>query len=202
MGVRRYLPPLIIGGLVFLALSIARWLLVPEPPSPPEPRILTLPEMLGCWELDAGEWEFASAEAARTSTEMTGAGAPSLEPDSASEALLVVPDQVLLLPDSIDEWRREYVTYRAAPVAGDHDPRLADYLRWFVRADTLWLVWSDRSTRAGLALLDDGDRLTGGGRAFLVGSDGGGLDGRMAASAWKVNCATGLTEQKREGPRP
>jgi hypothetical protein len=186
MGVRKYLPPLIIGGLVFLALSVARWLLVPKPPSPLEPMVLRLPEMLGCWELDSGEWVFAE----------------SVEPDSASRSLLVVPDRVLLLPDSIDEWRREYVTYRAAPLAGDHDPRLADYLRWFTRADTLWLVWSDRSTRAGLALLADGDRLSGGGRAHLAASGDGRQDGRISVSAWKVNCATGLTDVRRDGPRP
>ncbi len=125
-------------------------------------------------------------------------------PDSASRALLVAPDRILLLPDSIDEWRREYTTYRASPVSGPHDARLKDYLRWFLRADTLWLVWSDRSVRAGLALLTEGDRLQGGGRALIEGrgSAGGRIDGRTVASAWKVNCATGLRDMKRTAPRP
>ena len=201
MGVRRFLPPLIIGVVVFLALSVVRWLVVPEPPPPPEPTVLNLPDLLGCWELDAGEWSFSSADAT-LSAGVTDSVAESIEPDSASEALLVLPDQVLLLSDSIDEWRREYVTYRAAPVAGEHDPRLSDYLRWFIRADTLWLVWSDRSMRAGLALLAGDERLAGAGRAHLAASGGGRLDGRISASAWKVNCATGLSEQRREGPRP
>jgi hypothetical protein len=201
MGVKRFLPPLVIGGAVFLALSVVRWLVVPEPPPPPEPAVLNLPEMLGCWELDTGEWFFTPAQAAASAGTVDSVAA-SISPDSASMALLVLPDQVLLLSDSIDEWRREYVTYRAAPVAGEHDPRLADYLRWFIRADTLWLVWSDRSTRAGLALLAGDDRLTGAGRAYLASSGGDRLDGRVSVSAWKVNCATGLTERKREGPRP
>lgn len=202
MGVRRYLPPLILGGFVFVALSVARWLLVPEPPPPPEAVDLRFSEMLGCWEMDVGEWLYDSTNGPDSVSRADDALARSAEPDSASKALLVVPDQVLLLSDSIDEWRRDFVTYRAAPVAGDHDPRLSDYLRWFVRADTLWLVWSDRSTRAGLALLAEGDRLTGGGRAHLEAESGARLDGRISASAWKVNCATGLTEKKRDGPRP
>lgn len=164
---------------------------------PPQPVSLILPEMLGCWELDVGEWMFTQAGVSDTE------GAPVL-PDSASRALLVAPDRILLLPDSIDEWRREYTTYRAAPVSGPHDPRLKDYLRWFLRADTLWLVWSDRTLRAGLALLNDGDRLSGAGRALIESSAAarGRIDGRTLAAAWKVNCATGLRDIKRTTPRP
>ncbi len=159
--------------------------------------MLKLPEMLGCWELDVSEWTFTRPGVSDT------AGATVL-PDSASRALLVAPDRILLLPDSIDEWRRPYTTYRATPVSGPHDPRLRDYLRWFLRADTLWLVWSDRTLRAGLALLSDGDRLSGAGRALIEEpaiSDGR-IDGRTLASAWKVNCATGLRDIKRTVPRP
>jgi hypothetical protein len=195
--VKRFLPPLIAGVLVFAALSVARWSLRPAPDPPAEPVILSMPEMLGCWELDVGDWEFTSTGTAETTGE-------TIIPDSASRALLVAPDRILLLPDSIDEWRRTYTTYRAAPVSGPHDPRLRDYLRWFLRADTLWLVWSDRNLRAGLALLTEGDRLEGGGRALIEGRSAadGRLDGRTSASAWKVNCATGLRDMKRTGPRP
>jgi hypothetical protein len=195
--VKRFLPPLIAGVLVFAALSVARWSLRPAPEPPPEPVILSMPEMLGCWELDVGDWEFTSTGTAETTGE-------TIIPDSASRALLVAPDRILLLPDSIDEWRRTYTTYRAAPVSGPHDPRLRDYLRWFLRADTLWLVWSDRNLRAGLALLTEGDRLEGGGRALIEGRSAadGRIDGRTSASAWKVNCATGLRDMKRTGPRP
>jgi len=124
-------------------------------------------------------------------------------PDSSSLALLVLPDRVLLLPDSIDEWERPYTTYRASPVAGDHDPSLRDYLRWFPRADTLWLVWSDRRLRAGLALLGGGEILEGGGRAVIAAraADESDLDGRVSVSAWKVNCATGLREVENDLPR-
>ena len=194
---RRFLPPLILGVVVFLALSLIRWLLQPAPPPPPEPVVLAFPDMLGCWELDATDWIFGAVS--------NGTGDPSPSPpDSASVSLLVPPDRVILLPDSIDEWRRSYTTYRASPVSGSHDPRLEDYLRWFVRADTLWLVWSDRKVRAGLALLAAGDRLEGGGRAFVEPMEPAGerIDGRISVAAWKVNCATGLRDVERHGPRP
>lgn len=194
---KRFLPPLIAGLLVFAALSAARWMIRPQPVPPAEPVLLNLPEMLGCWELDVGDWEFTAADS-------TWSGNEPVLPDSAIRALLVPPDQVLLLPDSTNEWRRAYTTYRASPVSGPHDPRLRDYLRWFLRADTLWLVWSDRNVRAGIALLAEGDRLEGGGRALIEGrgTDGGRIDGRTAAAAWKVNCATGLRDVARTGPRP
>ena len=108
----RLLPPLLLGIAVFAALSVARWLLRPEPPALPEPVTLALPELLGCWELDAGEWVFGAT------SDSSGASANS-GPDSASLALLAIPDRVLLLPDSIDEWERPYTTYRASPVAGE-----------------------------------------------------------------------------------
>ena len=192
---KRFLPPLIAGLLMFAALSVGRWMMRPQPVPPVEPVTLHLPDMLGCWELDVGDWEFATADSA-------SAGGESATPDSSALALLVPPDQVLLLPDSTDEWRREYTTYRASPVSGPHDSRLRDYLRWFLRADTLWLVWSDRSVRAGIALLAEGDRLEGGGRALIEERGGGRLDGRATAAAWKVYCATGLRDVERTGPRP
>jgi hypothetical protein len=195
--VKRFLPPLIAGLLMFAALSAVRWLMRPQPVPPAEPVLLSLPQMLGCWELDVGDWEFSASDP-------TLAGSDTTPPDSTALALLVAPDQVLLLPDSTDEWRREYTTYRASPVSGPHDPRLKDYLRWFLRADTLWLVWSDRNVRAGIALLAEQERLEGGGRALIErpATDGGRIDGRTAASAWKVNCATGLRDLTRTGPRP
>lgn len=194
---RRFLPPLIAGALMFAALSIARWVMAPKPVPPPEPVVLAVPEMVGCWELDVGGWEYSVADS-------TAALADPALPDSTSRALLVAPDRVLLMADSTDEWRRAYTTYRAAPVSGPHDPRLRDYLRWFLRADTLWLVWSDRNIRAGIALLPEGDRLEGAGRALIErpGAPGGRIDGRTSAAAWKVNCATGLRDVERTGPRP
>ena len=194
---KRFLLPLIAGVLMFAGLSAARWLLKPVPPPPVEPLTLNMPEMLGCWELDVGDWTFSLAGTADSTS-------GTVQPDSASLALLTAPDRVLLLSDSTDEWRRAHTTYRASPVSGPHDPRLRDYLRWFLRADTLWLVWSDRHLRAGLALLTDGDRLEGAGRALIDGrgTENSRMDGRTAASAWKVNCATGLRDVQRTGPRP
>ncbi|MEJ2483548.1 MAG: hypothetical protein P8049_10675 [Gemmatimonadota bacterium] len=192
----RFLPPLLIGIAVFLGLSVIRWLLRPEPEPPMEPTVLSMPGMLGCWEIDTGEWLFEADSD-------TPAPAGDVHPDSATRALLTVPDRVLLMPDSIDEWRRPFVTYRAAPVAGQYDERLGDYLRWFLRADTLWLVWSDRTVRAGLALLSGEEQLEGAGRALIEPRRSGTprIGGKISATAWKVNCATGLREIQRSGPR-
>jgi len=193
--VSRFLPALLIGVTVFLSLSVIRWLLRPEPAPPPEPEVLSMPGMLGCWEIDTGDWVFeVEGDSARTT---------DVSPDSATLALLTVPDRILLLPDSIDEWRRPFVTYRAAPVAGRYDESLGDYLRWFLRADTLWVVWSDRTVRAGLALLSGKEQLEGAGRAVIEprSRDAARIGGRVSAAAWKVNCATGLRDIRRSGPR-
>jgi hypothetical protein len=190
----RWLPPLIAALVVFAALTVLRLVLSP-PAAEPEraPRELRFSGMLGCWELDVGDWEPAAG----------GSGIVA-SADSATGALLAMPDRVLLLPDSIDEWRREAITYRAVPVEGTFDPALRGRMRWFLRADTLWIVWSDRSVRAGLALLSGETRLQGGGRAVVPrgASDGQPLDVRAPAAAWKVNCATGLRDLERTGPRP
>lgn len=190
----RWLPPLLAVVVVFAGLTLLRRALAPPEPEALAARpALLLPDMLGCWELHVGAWQSGVETEAQS-------GAPA---DSAARALLAAPDRVLLLPDSIDEWRREFTTYRAVPVAGAFDPRLRGILRWFLRADTLWLVWSDRTVRAGLALRSQDGRLAGAGRA-LVASPGGepSLDARAGVTAWKVNCATGLREVERAGPRP
>jgi hypothetical protein len=196
-GGSRWIPALLAAVVVFVGLSLLRGALAPSSPElPPTPRVLGLPEMLGCWELDVGPWEAAGTAGSETP--------PVSRADSTVRALLVAPDRVLLLPDSIDEWRREFTTYRAVPVAGSFDPRLRGLMRWFLRADTLWLVWSDRNLSAGLALLPRDGRLEGAGRALVESMrDGTGpLDARVAASAWKVNCATGLRDVERAAPRP
>jgi len=190
----RWLPPLIAALVAFAGLTVLR-LAVSRPAAEPEraPRELRFAGMLGCWELDVGGWEPAA-----------GGSGPLASADSATRALLAMPDRLLLLPDSIDEWRREATTYRAVPVEGSFDPALRGRMRWFLRADTLWIVWSDRSVRAGLALLSGETRLEGAGRAVVPrgAADGEPLDVRAPASAWKVNCATGLRDLERTGPRP
>lgn len=93
----------------------------------------------------------------------------------------------MLFPDAFDEWGREYSTFRAIdlddPASGGRE---APY-RWFTRADTLWLVWSDADVRGGIALREFGRSLSG--RAGLVGRrDSARLDAPI--TAWTVNCYT------------
>ena len=123
---------------------------------------------------------------------------PSAPAPLEPEPLLVAPTRVLLLADSSDATGRAYTTYRALPIAGEHDRRLERYLRWFVAADTLWLVWSDGFWRAGIALLADEDGFVGRGRA--IGPDGS-WDGGTWAAAWRIDCATGERRAARSGPR-
>jgi hypothetical protein len=103
----------------------------------------------------------------------------------------------MLLADSTDEWRRSLRTYRAVPL-GETGTAVADYLRWFVRGDTLWLVWSDRRSRAGVALRPDGSILEGSARGF---ADGDSIGVKARASAWRINCATLQRWEPRLGPR-
>jgi hypothetical protein len=82
-------------------------------------------------------------------------------------------------------------------MTGDHDPRLGDYMRWVVRADTLWLIWSDRQAGGGVALRSVGDSLLGRARVFdrrLA------IDGSAAAAAWRLDCGT--LERYRESATP
>lgn len=164
--------------VVLIAASLVRaWDRLRAPP--PEPEVAERPdlrrwEMPGCYDLEVRPWEFSvSAE--------TGFEVPETPP------FLVVPTRVRLLPDSTDEWRRSLTTYRAVPMAGDHDPRLADYLRWVVRADTLWLLWSDGRAGGGVALRGSGDSLVGRARAFDRRRQ---LDGAAPALAWRISCGT------------
>lgn len=157
---------------------------------PPEPVLVERPdlarwEMPGCYDLAVGPWEFS------VSTE-TGFQVPQSPP------FLVPPTRVRLLPDSTDQWRRSLTTYRAVPMSGDHDPRLADYLRWVVRADTLWLLWSDGRAGGGIALRRSGDSLVGRARAFDRGRE---LDGDALAAAWRLNCGTLERESEERRPR-
>lgn len=142
-------------------------------------------EMPGCYTLRVEPWEFSvQAE--------SGFTVPETPP------FLVPPSQVRLLPDSTDRWRRPLITYRAVPLSPDSDTRLADYLRWVVRADTLWLLWSDGRAGGGIALRQSGDSLVGRARAF---DRQRGLDGDALAAAWRIDCATRQPEPAERGPR-
>lgn len=156
------------------ALRVFEWATAPAPPAelpvgpPPELRRW---DYTGCWGLHVDPWSFSRYVASS---------------DSVSRAILTPPSRVLLLPDSLDEWGRGYGTLRAAPLSGDYDKRLARSLRWFVRADTLWLVWAAAATQVGIALFADGDSLVG--RALTLRADS--AQGTAAAGAWRINCFT------------
>jgi hypothetical protein len=100
-------------------------------------------------------------------------GSPAGAPD--------LPRFLSLVPDSLDEWGRSYDTYRAVPLGETGRPPY----RWFVRADTLWVVWSGTDLRGGLALLEVGSSLAGRAR---VTSQSGPVDLSARVEAWKVNC--------------
>jgi hypothetical protein len=148
----------------------------------PRPPDLRRWDLIGCYDLEIGAWNFGRYVASA---------------DSATQALLTPPTRVMLLPDSLDEWGRSYGTSRAVPLAGAHDAETVRSLRWFVRADTLWLVWSAGPTRVGVALFAGGAGLVG--QAASVRGDS--AQGTAAAAAWPVNCATETRERSRLRPR-
>jgi hypothetical protein len=181
-----------IATLLLVALIAATllraWDRFRAPPS--EPTIMQRPdldqwEMTGCYDLAVEPWEFSVSAQSGFRTPET-------------PTFLVPPTRVRLLPDSTDRWRRSLTTYRAVPMAGDHDPRLADYLRWVVRADTLWLLWSNGRAGGGIALRRSGDSLLGRARAF---DRQRGLDGDALAAAWRLNCGTLERDLGRRLPR-
>lgn len=151
-------------------------------------------EMLGCYRLLVRPW---------------GPGVPGILPDSLLDRSVragratpsaAPPSGVLLLPDSVDRWGRVLDSYRArtldeggagaSPVGSRRTDR---HVRWLVSGDTLWIVWSEGKTRAGVALRSAGDSLVGSARA-RVGADS--LDLGARAVAWPVNCATGERERR------
>lgn len=165
-------------------LRLVEWAIGPAPPAEIEtdaPPDLRRWDYVGCYDLRVDPWTFSRYVATS---------------DSASRALLNAPNRVMLLPDSLDEWGRGYGTLRAAPLTGDHDERLARSLRWFVRADTLWLVWTAGATRGGVALFAVGDSLVG--SAISLRADS--AQGTAGAGAWKINCST--FERDRAPARP
>lgn len=132
-------------------------------------------ELVGCWELGLDPWRVTRAD--------TGVRARSAAPPSRTAVPVDPPGHVMLLPDSVDPWGRALDSYRAVPVG---DSAVADpSLRWFVRADTLWLVWSRADVRGGIALRRLGGQLRGRARAM-----GDSVDASARAEAWPVDCST------------
>lgn len=96
----------------------------------------------------------------------------------------------MLFPDSLDEYGREYPSYRATTIgSGSGENADGISIRWFTRADTLWFVWSDDLARGGAALRERGGEFMG--RAVAeFHSDSVSAFLEAQANAWKVNCYT------------
>lgn len=156
----------------------------PSPEARPPGPDLRAVELLGCYRLRVGPWNLALEE-----TPPGGEGDAGADPEA-----LAPPSVVQLLPDTGDEFARRSATRRAVPLGAEAGGRPP--LRWLVRADTLWLVWSREGVRAAAALFAEGDSLTGVARAVSER-----VDGSAPAAAWPVNCATLGRERPGDAPR-
>jgi hypothetical protein len=165
--------------VALIAATLLRtWDRMRSPPDPTVPEVVERPvlvkwDMPGCYALRVDPWDWTTPASNTSEVEVP--------------TFLTPPTRVRLLADSTDEWRRSRITYRAVPLTGDHDPRMGEYMRWVVRADTLWLLWSDGRAGGGIALRQAGDSLLGRARAFDRMLE---LDGDARAAAWRIDCAT------------
>lgn len=160
----------------------------PDPLTEPVRPDLRRWDFLGCLEMSLGPWTLELARQEADSVASLAESGESFAADGAStRAILSPPARLMLLPDSLDQWGRPRSTHRAVPLDEDYDGRLGRFLQWFVRADTLWLLWSDGVARGGTALFASGDSLVGRVRALDTAEF---LDGTARATAWRVNCAT------------
>lgn len=156
------------GTALAVLFIIGTWVVIwarfraSEARPPPAPPALPVWEVPGCYELAVGTWTPAP-------------GDEIAEPER----------RLMLLPDSLDEWGRPHDTYRAVPYPAIPQER-APY-RWFVRADTLWVVWSGASGSGGLALRGSPGRGFVG-RARVMREEGADATARVEAA--RVNCAT------------
>lgn len=156
----------------------------------PPPLSLSRWETLGCYELRLGSW--------RTTPLPTGAGADTAgrgegtrrpSPLRDVPGAFEPPARLMLLPDSVDLWGRALPTRRAVPAPGSAAGPEARHLRWMVRADTLWILWSEGRARVGVALMPaEAGVLEGSARALLSGDS---VDASAGATAWRVSCADG-----------
>lgn len=160
-------------------------------------------DLLGCYDLRVGPWRVSwrgDSAARRVSPGDRSAGrgseadaaGPDQPPDrreAGVPASFEPPARLMLLPDSVDRWGRPLPSRRAVPRDGIDRPGRS--LRWTIHGDTLWLVWSEEETRAGVALQRAGDSLTGRIRTVRGGDS---LDATAPATARRVNCHTGAPE--------
>lgn len=191
---------LVVGGAAaYHLLSEAR----SRPAGSVEARQLPTWDLVGCWEVRLTGWT-TTPDAGRPPADTAAPRPPDPAPEGsrpnggdAPPRSLRPPGRVMLLADSVDLWGRVLGSYRAVsldPDASDRPPvgeaaRSARSLRWFTARDTLWLIWRERGTRAGVALTPYSDHLRGAARALS-----GDSDLSAGAEAWPVNCATGKVE--------
>ncbi len=168
----------------------------------PEAELVDRPDLragavMGCYVLRVGPWNLAAsgrtppADAAQPGS--PSGTRPGIVPDSLPAAL-EPPARVTLLPDSADAHGRDLPSFRAEAIAEGERPGRA--LRWTVRADTLWIVWSEPGGRAGLALFAEGDSLAGYARGVTEA-----VDASAPALAWPINCSTLGREREGRVPR-
>lgn len=207
-GRRRWLPRVAAGAAALGLAAVAGRLLAPGPTggraSERSAPALHRWDLVGCWDLRVGEWrvrwrsDSAAGDGAARASPRPGAdagarpdapGAPDGRAPTPAGGRLPAsfdpPSRLVLLPDSVDRWGRVLPSRRAEPLGGDDHPRRS--LRWLVRGDTLWLVWSEADTRAGVALRRAGDSLAGRIRTVRGGDS---LDATAPASARRINCWT------------
>ena len=176
--------------VALIAATLLRtWDRMRSPPEAVVQEVVERPDLVkwevpGCYAFRVGLWEWTSSASGTIVTE--------------TPPFLTLPTRVRLTADSTDQWRRSRVTYRAVPLTGDHDPRVAEYMRWIVRADTLWLIWSDGRAGGGVALRSVGDSLLGRARVFDRVLE---LDGSSGAAAWKLDCLTFERQSTERRPR-
>lgn len=163
-------------------------------------------DLVGCWEVHLTGWRAtpradppaADTAAGRPSSPVGASPAPR-DGDRARPESLEPPGRVMLLADSVDLWGRVLGSYRAVALDADAPARApvgeaarsARSLRWLTARDTLWLIWREEGTRAGVALTRHDGHLRGAARALS-----GAADLSAGAEAWPVNCATGAVETR------
>lgn len=179
----------LVVAAVLLFLVLGPILSAPEPePIEPDPDLHAW-DLIGCYRLRYEGWGDVDAPVTDRPLDPSGVPGGALSP----------PASVMLLPDSVDAWGRVLPSYRAVPVVGE-GARGGRSIRWFVDADTLWVLWSEGRARAAVALRrTGGDSLVGSVRAVQRGTAGDSLDLNARAGAVPINCATG--ERLRETVR-
>lgn len=185
--------------LVLAAAGLARELTTsPATGQGDRPRLDLHPwSMLGCYRVRVEPWSVAPAAGGRAGSRDPGGTGSARDPaGTGPPESFRPPETVVLLPDSVDRWGRSLPTRRAVRLTGDGRP--GRRLRWFVHADTLWLLWSEADSRAGIALRSSGDSLVG--RARALGRQDS-VDATARAAAWPVNCWTLGREGGGEVPR-